>query len=384
MIRFGRHVISTACLLAALTQCAPVFAQFEQLPVFQQQQPRPAANRAPQQPAAQPVADSSPTDSAVQFVGLDTVKAELGQSWEEIWSGITKVLGIPLIAGANKGDPPALTVGTLCIGLVLLVFGYFAAGMISRWTANKLLTRFGLNKSAISPIQSITFYLLLGTFTMFSLNVLNVPMTVFSFLGGALAIGAGFGSQNIVNNFISGLILLAERPIRVGDTIQLDSWTGTVTQIGARSTKITNGSNHEIIVPNSKLLETSVVNWTLTDDTVGCTISVGAAYGSPTREVERLLLLSAKEHAHVLTEPPPAVIFKDFGADALTFELRFWVNLRATNKGEVESDLRFRIDELMADRGIVLAFPQRDVHLNVLRPIEVRLRDTLSQSRHAA
>jgi small-conductance mechanosensitive channel len=393
MTRFSRYAISTFCLIVGLIQCTSALAQFDQLPVFQQQ-PRPKATLpAPQppaaQPAAQPPADPA-ADPGVQFVGLDTVKAELGQSWEEIWSGITKVLGIPLIAGANKGDPPALTVGTLCIGLVLLVCGYFAAGMISRWTANKLLTRFGLNKSAISPIQSITFYLLLGTFTMFSLNVLNVPMTVFSFLGGALAIGAGFGSQNIVNNFISGLILLAERPIRVGDTIQLDSWTGTVTQIGARSTKITNGSNHEIIVPNSKLLETSVVNWTLTDDTVGCTISVGAAYGSPTREVERLLLLAAKEHPHVLAEPPPAVIFKDFGADALTFELRFWVNLRATNKGEVESDLRFRIDELMADRGIVLAFPQRDVHLNVLRPIEVRLRDNpLTRnvgegSRHAA
>ena len=393
--------LAIAAALPLASHAAPLAAQFNQLPVFQQpaaQQTTPAAPRSPApQPAIQPLPRAAATSArqvappaaagapGVQFVGLDTVKQELGQSWQDIWSGITKVLGIPLIAGANAGDPPALTVGTLIIGLVLLVFGYFAAGMISRWTANKLLTRFGLNKSAIAPIQSITFYLLLGTFTMFSLNVLNVPMTVFSFLGGALAIGAGFGSQNIVNNFISGLILLAERPIRVGDVIQLDGWTGTVSQIGARSTKITNGANHEIIVPNSKLLETSVVNWTLSDDTVGCTISLGAAYGSATREVQRLLLLAAKEHPQVLADPAPAVTFKDFGADALLFELRFWVNLRATNKGEVESDLRFRIDELMSDRGIVLAFPQRDVHLNVLRPIEVRLRDNpLSQTRHAA
>jgi small-conductance mechanosensitive channel len=213
-------------------------------------------------------------------------------------------------------------------------------------------------------------------------------MTVFSFLGGALAIGAGFGSQNIVNNFISGLILLAERPIRVGDVIQLDAWTGTVTQIGARSTKIQTGMNHEIIVPNSKLLETSVVNWTLSDDTVGCLVSVGAAYGSPTREVERLLSLAAAEHPNVLKEPAPQVMFKDFAADSLVFELRFWVNLRATNKGEIESDLRFRIEELLSDRGIVIAYPQRDVHLNVLRPVEVRLTQPiaspLSQSRSAA
>ncbi len=395
MLLFRHFVISSLCLIAGLAISPPARAQFEQLPVFQQPA-RPAANPPAQQPAAaalpaaQPVAEAAPIDPGGQFVGLDTVKQELGQSWQDIWSGISKVLGIPLIAGATAADPPALTVGTLCIGLVLLIFGYFAAGMISRWTANKLLTRFGLNKSAISPIQSITFYLLLGTFTMFSLNVLNVPMTVFSFLGGALAIGAGFGSQNIVNNFISGLILLAERPIRVGDVIQLEGLIGAVTQIGARSTKIQTGLNHEIIVPNSKLLETSVVNWTLADDTVCSTVAVGVSYGSPTREVERLLLLAAREHAKVLKTPGPEVLFMDFAADSLLFELRFWVNLRETRKIEVESDLRFRIDELMADRGIVIAFPQRDVHLNVLRPIEVRLRDnsltrTVGEpTRHAA
>jgi small-conductance mechanosensitive channel len=218
---------------------------------------------------------------------------------------------------------------------------------------------------------------------MLSLNVLNVPMTVFSFLGGALAIGAGFGSQNIVNNFISGLILLAERPIRVGDVIELEGMSGTVLQIGARSTKIATGVNHEIIVPNSKLLETSVVNWTLSDDVVGSSIKVGAAYGSPTREVERLLRLAAVEHPKVLRDPAPTVVFADFGADALTFELKFWVNLRQTRKADVESELRFAIDELFADRGIVMAYPQRDVHLNVLRPVEVRLAQPYTQVKAA-
>jgi potassium-dependent mechanosensitive channel len=381
------------CVCFGLVACAPAAAQFQPLELFQPaaEAPPPVPTPTPAQAALAEVAAAPPLAPAQEpsaaggkFVGLDAVKQEFGQSWEQIWSGVLKVLRTPLIAGAKPTDPAALTVGTLCVGLVLLVFGYFAAGLVSRWTASKLLTRFGLNRSAIAPIQSITFYILLATFTMFSLNVLNVPMAVFSFFGGALAIGAGFGSQNIVNNFISGLILLAERPIRVGDVIQLDSWTGTVTQIGARSTKITNGSNHEIIVPNSKLLETSVVNWTLSDDTVGCSITLGAAYGSPTREVQRLLLLAANEHPQVLDEPAPVVVFKDFGADSLLFEMKFWVNLRETNKGEVESELRFRIDELMADRGIVLAFPQRDVHLNVLRPIEVRLRETAGQTRSAA
>ena len=301
---------------------------------------------------------------------IDFTKA--AEIFRTIWN-----TGLILGTDPNK---PVVTVGTLAGAIVLLGLGYLAAGMISRWMAAKLHSRFGLSKSGVAPLQAISFYVLLATFTMLSLNVLNVPMTVFSFLGGALAIGAGFGSQNIVNNFISGLILLAERPIRVGDVIELDGATGTVTQIGARSTKIATGVNHEIIVPNSKLLETSVVNWTLTDDVVGCVVKVGAAYGSPTREVERLLKHAAHQHPKVLREPAPEVVFADFGADSLMFELRIWLNLRQTKKLEVESELRYSIDELFANRGIVMAYPQRDVHLNVLRPVEVRL----SQPQHLA
>jgi small-conductance mechanosensitive channel len=126
-------------------------------------------------------------------------------------------------------------------------------------------------------------------------------------------------------------------------------------------------------VPNSKLLETSVINWTLTDDVGGCVVKVGVAYGSPTREVERLLKEAAAEISHIMQDPAPDVVFADFGDDALKFELRFRVNLRQTRKVDIESELRFAIDELFASRGIVMAYPQRDVHLNVLRPVEVRI-----------
>lgn len=305
-------------------------------------------------------------------------ESELAQAAEVIRS----VWNTRLILG---GDPtkPAVTVGTLLEGIVLLGLAYLAASIASRWIAGKLLSRFRLNKSGVAPLQSLMFYILLAMFAMVSLNVLHVPITAFSFLGGALAIGAGFGSQNIVNNFISGLILLVERPIRVGDVIELDGMTGTVAAIGARSTKIATGVNHEIIVPNSKLLETSVVNWTLSDDIVACNVDVGVAYGSPTREVQRLLLQAAQQHPCVLKEPAADVILADFGADALMFRLRVWVNLRQTRRVQVESDLRFAIDELFAGRGIIMAYPQRDVHLNVLRPVEVRLAQPLPHAKAA-
>ncbi len=340
------HYIAILGMLAGAAISAPLAAQTA------------PGETAPDAPAAKPAVSLT---SVEEMVGADMAQAM--QIARNTWSMV-------LIGDPTK---PVITVGTVAGGVVLLGLAYLAASVISRWLAGKLLTRFQMSKSGVAPLQSLTFYMLLALFTMLSLNVLHVPLTVFSFLGGALAIGAGFGSQNIVNNFISGLILLVERPIRVGDVIELDGMTGTVAAIGARSTKIATGVNHEIIVPNSKLLETSVVNWTLSDDIVACNVDVGVAYGSPTREVERLLLQAARQHPCVLKEPASDVILADFGADALMFKLRVWVNLRKTRRVQVESDLRFAIDELFAGRGIIMAYPQRDVHLNVLRPVEVRL-----------
>jgi small-conductance mechanosensitive channel len=197
---------------------------------------------------------------------------------------------------------------------------------------------------------------------------------MFTFLGGAIAIGVGFGSQNIVNNFISGLILLAERPIKVGDLIEIDDLYGTVTQIGARSTQIRTGSNLDIIVPNSKFLESNVVNLTLGDDKLRTQVSVGVVYGSPTREVTHLLKHAATEHGRVLKRPEPFVWFSDFGDNALIFELHFWVEVRTVaDRRRIESDIRYRIDQLFRNAGLVIAFPQTDVHLDTPAPIDVRV-----------
>ncbi len=368
-----RALMYSIWCLVFLAFVAPAAAQFP-LQALPGQAPAPLPAEATPAVAA-PAASTAQEDetfavwsSIEQLVGKDVAKAL--QMVRSVWQ--FKIISKPVV-----------TVGILGSGIVLLGLSYIAAGIISRWTAAKLLTRFHLNRSDVAPVQSLTYYVLLAMFTMLSLTILEVPITAFSFLGGALAIGAGFGSQNIVNNFISGLILLVERPIRVGDVVDLDGKTGTVMQIGARSTKFATSGNREMIVPNSKLLETSVINWTLTDDVGGCVVAVGVAYGSPTREVERLLKQAAAENQHVIQDPAPDVVFADFGDDALKFELRFRVNLRQTRKVDVESELRFAIDELFARRGIVMAYPQRDVHLNVMRPVEVKLAQGLSLAKAA-
>ncbi len=271
-------------------------------------------------------------------------------------------------------DDRPITVSKIVAGFILLFIGFLLSRWLSRWLGTRLLPRMGVNESATAAFQSIAFYCLVATFTMMALQLVSVPLTVFTFFGGAIAIGVGFGSQNIVNNFISGLILLAERPIRVGDTVELAGFRGRITQIGARSTRVLTADNLEIIVPNSTFLESNVINWTLTDSQIRTAVVVGVAYGSPTREVARLLRRAAEEHGQVLATPEPVVRFTDFAESSLVFELQVWIHLRSiAERARIESDLRFRIDNLFNEAHIVIAYPQRDVHIDSQRPIPIRL-----------
>ena len=300
----------------------------------------------------------------------DAESASLFERSAVVWHRIAGFWNYPL---ATVEDRP-ITPGKISTGFVLLLLGYWASGIVSRWLGTRLLPRLGMNESAAVPFQSFAFYVLVATFTLFSLRIVNVPLTVFQFLGGALAIGVGFGSQNVVNNFICGLIMLAERPIRVGDVIQLGDLYGTVAKIGTRSTRITTATNLEIIIPNSSFLENNVINWTLSDDRIRTSVKVEVAYGSPTRDVSRLLKKAAIEHGLVLETPEPIVWFTDFGDNAMRFELHFWIRIRSlSERMNIESDLRHHINALFHEAGIVMAYPQRDVHLDVTRPISFRV-----------
>jgi small-conductance mechanosensitive channel len=269
-------------------------------------------------------------------------------------------------------EDQAITVGKITGALLVFVIGLALSSLITRLI--KRLLRQRLEEGAASAIQGLLFYLLVALTFLLALRTVNIPLTAFAILGGALAIGVGFGSQNVVNNFISGLILLAERPIKVGDLVEVASVMGHVERIGARSTRVRTFSNTHLIIPNSYFLEQEVVNWTLSDDDIRTQIEVGVVYGSPTREVDRLLRRAMTEHGKVMKTPEPAVWFTGFGDNALEFRALYWV--RSRQMGErlaIESDIRFRIDNLFREAGIVIAFPQRDVHLDSTRPIEVRM-----------
>ena len=210
------------------------------------------------------------------------------------------------------------------------------------------------------------FYIIAGAILIVTtLDVMNVPLTAFAFLSGAVAIGVGFGAQNIINNFISGWILMWERPIRIGDFLEVDGARGRVETINTRSTRIRRVDGVHMLIPNSKLLENTVVNWTLIDNLTRTSVRVGVVYGSDCKLVARLIEQATQQQEDILTEPKPVVIFDDFGDNALMFETLFWVN--ATKERDlrvIRSQVRFTIDELFAEHDIVIAFPQRDVHLD--------------------
>lgn len=269
-----------------------------------------------------------------------------------------------------------IVVSKIVIALLLLVIGIMLAKLISRRVEKTILPRLHVEPGAASAVQSILYYMMLTVAVVLSLQMAGVPLTVFTIFGGALALGIGFGSQNVVSNFISGLILLIERPIKVNDLVTIQDETGTIVKIGARATKIYSYQGTTFIVPNSKLLENSVVNWNLPTKKLRVIISVGVAYGSDTALVSSLLEQLLEDHARVLDSPENQVLFMNFGDSSLDFELHFWIIPRSVlDRKKIESDLRFKIDELFRDNNISIPFPQRDLNFNPKVPLSVKLED---------
>ncbi len=293
--------------------------------------------------------------------------------WETIREGLQRVAAVwNFQLMAISGRP--LTVGKVTIAVLVLLIGIPIAKVVTRKIAHRVFTRIGLEPGSAAAFQTLSFYVVVVFLTVFALWVSEIPLTVFTLAGGAIAIGVGFGSQKIVNNFISGLILLAERPIKVGDLIEVGETFGEVESIGARSTKIKSSDNYHIIVPNGAFLEQNVINWTHSDNLVRIALQVGVAYGSPTRRVEELIHRAIRESGRALIPPEPVVLFEDFGDSALVFDARFWITMkRPMDRRRALSEVRFRIDDLFRESGIVIAFPQRDVHLDTLQPLRVHL-----------
>lgn len=258
----------------------------------------------------------------------------------------------------------AITVGDIIYAPLLLVVGILFIRWSSRFIRT-LMARREFNPNFIQVISRGYLIIALVVLIFSMLELMNVPLTAFAFISGVVAIGVGFGAQNIINNFISGWILMWERPMRIGDFLEIGGTQGTVESINTRSTQFRRVDGVHMLIPNSYLLENILVNWTLVDRLTRTTVRVGIAYGSPVRKAAELIEQAANEHPDILKEPEASVIFEDFGDSALVFDLNVWVYATAERSlRKIRSDLRYRIDELFHENDIVIAFPQRDIHID--------------------
>jgi len=258
----------------------------------------------------------------------------------------------------------AFTVGQLLLIPLLILAAWIIYRQLSKFLMKKL------DSSDLPPdmkllIRRIYVIFSLVIVVLLILSLLKVPLGAFAFVSGAVAIGVGFGAQNIINNFISGWILMWERPIRIGDFLEIGDVKGTVETISTRSTRVRRVDGVHLLIPNSQLLENTVVNWTLIDKQTRCVVRVGVAYGSPVRRVEELIMQAVDDHPDTMDDPHPKVFFEDFGDSALVFDAYFWIDaIGERDLRQVKSDIRFKINELFNEAGIVISFPQRDVHMD--------------------
>lgn len=247
--------------------------------------------------------------------------------------------------------------------LLLLLFGLVTlAGTATNLLRSRILHVTGIDRSAQEVITILLKYGLIAIGTLVLLQIWGLDLSSLTLLASALGVGIGFGFQDIAKNFGSGLVLLFERPIRVGDFIEVGDYVGTVERIGGRSTVIRTLDRVSIIVPNSRFLESEVINWSHDNPVSRLRIPVGVAYGSDIDAVEATLLEAARHHADVLALPPPKVLFIGFGNSSLDFELLVWC-FDPSRQYFITSDLYFAIEDLLRQRDIEIPFPQRDLHV---------------------
>lgn len=307
---------------------------------------------------------------------LRHVSTALGSGYSAVWDfELTSYSDEIVVEGRTISGKRSITVGKVLRVLITLALGLWISRWVARWISRRLANQLRVDASRTLLVERMVYIFLGSTVVVMALNMTKIPFTAFAFLGGALAIGVGFGAQNLINNFISGIMLLIERKVKLGDTVEVEGERGVVQQVGARSTLIRRADGKELIVPNSQFLEKNVVNWTLSDRQLRLTINVGVAYGAPLRRAAELICQAAEENQLVLKDPKPVVGFEDFGDNALVFSLYVWVSLAwmGMDVRTVTSEIRFRIYELLEKEGIAIAFPQRDVHLDAPKPLQVQL-----------
>jgi small-conductance mechanosensitive channel len=281
------------------------------------------------------------------------------------------LLGLGFNIGSQR-----ISVGLVIASAGILYGSYIISLVLQKLLMDEVLVRRRVQKGVRLAIGKLVHYVLLLAGFLLAISILGFEFTKLTIMLGALGVGIGFGLQGVVNNFVSGLIVLFEQPVRVGDIIELSGTWSEIKRIGLRSTTVRTFDEADVIIPNADLVSNQVTNWTLTNRQVRLIIPVGVAYGSDVALVMETLPACANANENVSKTRPPEVLFLNFGESSLDFELRVWV-LDVDNRLKTKSELNQEIDRSFREAKIEIAFPQRDLHLrSVDESVTLRPPDT--------
>lgn len=275
---------------------------------------------------------------------------------KDIFLDIKDFLNVPIHVGNFN-----ITLWTLVYFLFLLFILFYVTGKLRRWIVYKLLAKSKIDLGVRIAVGTIFRYIILVIGLVVALQTVGIDLSTLTVLFGALGIGIGFGLQNVTNNFVSGIVILFERPIKVGDRIEVGEVNGDVVRISMRATTIVTNDNISIIVPNSDFISSKVINWSHTDRNIRFNYPVGVSYKEDPDKVKKILLEVANANEGVLKEPKPDVLFSDFGESYLEFKLRIWTREYINRPGVLKSKLYFEIFKKFKENGIEIPYPHRDI-----------------------
>ena len=277
----------------------------------------------------------------------------------EFFAKLSSVLDVELFSLGES----VISFGTLIYLFFSIALLIYISGYIKKIVTNTIVKRYDMNPGNILSIASLSRYIVLIIGSIVLIQSAGVDLSALSIIFGALGVGIGFGLQGITNNWISGLIILFEQPIKVGDRVNVNNIEGNVIKISARATTVNTNDNITLIIPNSEFINGTVINWSHNDKSVGLRFPVGVSYKEDPERVKTILLEVLKKEPGVLNKPEPQVLFDSYGDSSLNFNLRIWTNEYADRPLQIKSALYFRIFDEFRKQNIEIPFPQRDIHI---------------------
>ena len=293
----------------------------------------------------------------------------MNETLQSVWNFIIEIWGTELFGDGT------VTIGGILMVIILFVLVVIIERFLQRLIIRRFLSKTRLHSSLQYGLSRILGYILLAVGFYIAFQIAGFDLSSLAIIAASLGVGVGFGLQNIINNFVSGIIILAERPIAIGDRIEVAGIAGRVTKIQLRSTTVDTNDNITMIVPNADFISNTVTNWSHGDPKVRIRVPVGVAYATDLKLLQNLLLEAALEHPKALRDPKPVVLFTEFGDNSLNFELAVWTQEMTATPIHFTSEMNFIIEEKLRENGIEIPFPQRDLHVRSGLPHSVSEQD---------